>query len=80
MDNDNLDALNSMMLLDNFTAEKMADMAPYKSATNLKAIRQLSPDMIQSKPVVANFANYMSKPSQPIQTPEQELFMNQMTG
>lgn len=67
-----------MLTLDNFTAEGMADLAPYKSATNMKGLRELSPDLLQPKPVVATVSNYISQQPMEVTTQEQMLFMQEM--
>lgn len=68
-----------MLVLDNKTAEAMADLAPYKSATNMKGLRELSPDVLQPKPVVATLSNYISQPPQEVMTHEQMSFMQRMS-
>lgn len=69
------DCLNTMILLDNYMAESMADLAPHKSALNLETVREISSDMLQPKPVVATVSNYMLKPPEPITTDAQRNFM-----
>ena len=69
-----------MLTLDNFTAEGMADLAPYKSATNLKGLRELSPDLLQPKPVVATVSNWISQTPEDVTTLEQMQFMAEMAA
>ena len=69
-----------MLTLDNFTAEGMADLAPYKSATNLKGLRELSPDLLQPKPVVATVSNWISQTPEEVATQEQMQFMLEMAA
>lgn len=73
------DALNSTLPLDNHMAELLSDMAPYKSGLNLESVREISGDMIISKPVVATTSNYMLKAPEPVTTHEQENFMRMMS-
>lgn len=74
------DALHTMLTLDNFTAEGMADLAPYKSATNLKGLRELSPDLLQPKPVVATVSSWISQTPEEVATQEQMQFMLEMAA
>lgn len=60
-------------------AELLSDMAPYKSGLNLESVREISGDMIISKPVVATTSNYMLKVPEPVTTHEQENFMRMMS-
>lgn len=64
-----------MIMLDNYMAESMADLAPHKSALNLETVKKLSSDMLQPKPVTVTVSNYMGKPPEPIMTETQRSFM-----
>ncbi len=74
-----MDALNTMLMLDNYMADIMSDLAPHTSATNFDGVHQLSSDIILPKPVAATVSNYMSKPPEGITTQEQADFMQTMS-
>ena len=70
------DAMNNMMAVDNFMAEGLMDLRPYKSGLDLEEPRKLSRNIIQTKPVVAMTANYFQHRHHESLTEQQEKFMH----
>lgn len=60
------DALQFILLLDNYMTEAFKNLAPFKSAYSLNNIRTLSNSLEHSKTVVANTANWMEHRDEPI--------------
>jgi len=54
------DALNGMLLLDEYTADAAMGLLPHKSAFDFEAPRELSKNLSLSKPCVSTFNNWMS--------------------
>lgn len=54
------DELNGMLLMDEYTADRMMGMLPHKSAFDFEAPRQLSKNLSLSKPSVSTYYSWMS--------------------
>lgn len=73
------DAMNFMMAMDNFMAEGLMDLRPFKSGLDLEEPRKLSRNIIQTKPVVAMTANYFQHKHHEPLTEQQVNFMQSLS-
>ena len=73
------DACNYMMAVDNFMAEGLMDLRPFKSGLDLEEPRKLSRNLLQTKPVVAMTANYFQHRHHEPLSQQQEQFMKTLS-
>ena len=71
--------MNDTLPVDNFMAEGLMDLRPFKSGLDLEKPRKLSRNLLQTKPVVAMTANYFQhKLFEPL-TESQKEFMQALS-